>query len=92
MLSSQSFMPAGAGTPGYENETWSLELFGCGWCHPSPLDSGFRRNDVWGTGLTIGGQDRTDECGGGGIQALSRLRSIIFVPIAHAGWRRHTEV
>ena len=31
-----------------------------------PLDSGFRRND---------------ECGAGGIQALSRLRSIIFVPM-----------
>ena len=33
-------IPAVAGTPRYENETWSLELFGCGWCHPSPLDSG----------------------------------------------------
>ena len=29
----------------YENETWSLEVFGCGWCHPSPLDSRFREND-----------------------------------------------
>ncbi len=35
--------------------------------HPLlPLDSGFRRND---------------ECRGGGIQALLRLRSIIFVPM-----------
>ena len=34
-----------------------------------PLDSGFRRND---------------ECGGGGIQALLRLRSIIFVPMTRA--------
>ena len=42
-----------------------------------PLDSGFRR---------------TDECGAGGIQALLRLRNIIFVPIAHAGRRRHTKV
>ena len=38
-------MQAGAGTPRYENETWSLEVFGCGWCHPSPLDSRFREND-----------------------------------------------
>ncbi len=37
--------PAGAGTRRYENETWSLEVFGCGWCHPSPLDSRFRGND-----------------------------------------------
>ena len=33
-FSYQSPMPAGAGTPGYENETWSLEVFGCGWRHP----------------------------------------------------------
>ena len=48
MLSHQSLMPAGAGTPRYENETWSLEVFGCGWCHPSPLDSRFRENDEFG--------------------------------------------
>ncbi len=42
-FSYQSLVPAGAGTPRYENETWSLEVFGCGWCHPSPLDSRFRR-------------------------------------------------
>ena len=48
MLSYQSPMLAGAGTPRYENETWSLEVFGCGWCHPSPLDSGLRRNDEFG--------------------------------------------
>ena len=48
MLSYQSLMPAGAGAPRYENETWSLEVFGCGWCHPSPLDSGLRRNDELG--------------------------------------------
>ena len=47
-FSYQSSMPAAAGTPRYENEAWSLEVFGCGWCHPSPLDSGFRRNDEWG--------------------------------------------
>ena len=40
--------PAGAGTPRYENGTWSLEVFGCGWCHPSPLDSRFRENDEFG--------------------------------------------
>ena len=63
-------MPAVAGTPRYENETWSLEVFGCGWCHPSPLDSRFREND---------------EVGAGGIQAYLRPRNTIFVPIAHAG-------
>ena len=36
----------------------------------NPLDSGFRRND---------------ECRGGGIQALLRLRSIIFVPMTGSG-------
>ena len=59
----QSLMPAGAGTPRYENgggfchapprpqrgtspratfshSVWSLEVFGCHGCHPSPLDSG----------------------------------------------------
>ena len=35
-----------------------------------PLDSGFRR---------------TDECGAGGIQALSRLRRRIFVPMTRVG-------
>ena len=77
MLSYQSLMPAGAGTPRYENEAWSLEVFGCGWCRPSPLDSRFREND---------------EAGAGGIQAYLRLRNTIFVPIAHAGCRRHTKV
>ena len=48
MLSYQSPMPAGAGTPRYENATWSLEVFGCGWCRPSPLDSRFRENDEVG--------------------------------------------
>ena len=79
MLSYQSLMPAGAGTPRYENETWSLEVFGCGWCHPSPLDSRFRENDE------LGG--RNDEAGAGGIQALLRLRSIIFVPMTTCGLR-----
>ena len=38
--------PAGAGTRRYENWVhWSMEGFGCGWCHPSPLDSRFRGND-----------------------------------------------
>ena len=77
MLSYQSLMPAGAGTPRYENETWSLEVFGCGWCHPSPLDSRFREND---------------EVGAGGIQAYLRPRNTIFVRIAHAGCCRRTKV
>ena len=48
-------MPAGAGTPRYENETWSLEVFACYGRHPSPLDSGLRRNDDWGAGMTSAG-------------------------------------
>ena len=48
------------------------------------MDSRLRGNDELGV--------RNDECGGGGIQALSGPRNIIFVPIAHAGWRRHTKV
>ncbi len=44
-FSYQSLMPAGAGTPRYENEAWSLEVFGCHGCHPAPLDSRFRGND-----------------------------------------------
>ncbi len=48
MLWYQSPMPVAAGTPRYENETWSLEVFGCGWRHPSPLDSRFRENDELG--------------------------------------------
>ncbi len=47
-FSYQSPMLAGAGTPRYENEAWSLEVFGCGWRHPSPLDSRFRENDEFG--------------------------------------------
>ena len=66
MLSYQSPMPAAAGTPRYENESWSLEVFGCGWCHPSPLDSRFREND---------------EAGAGGIQAYLRPRNTIIVPM-----------
>ena len=57
MLSYQSLMPAGAGTPRYENETWSLEVFGCGWCHPSPLDSRFRENDELRGGVTSWGTE-----------------------------------
>ena len=76
MLSYQSPTPAVAGTPRYENETWSLEVFGCGWCHPSPLDSRFREND---------------EVGAGGIQAYLRPRNTIFVRIAHAGCCRRTQ-
>ena len=45
MLSYQSLMSAGAGTPRYENDAWSLEVFGCHWSHPAPLDSRFRGND-----------------------------------------------
>ena len=61
MLSYQSLVPAGAGAPRYENEAWSLEVFGCHGCHPAPLDSRFLgndelrgRNDEWGAGLTKG--------------------------------------
>ncbi len=44
------WIPAAGGTLRFENETWSLEVFGCGWCHPSPLDSRFRGNDEVGGG------------------------------------------
>ena len=33
-------MRVAAGTPRYENEASSLEVFGCHWCHPLPF--GFR--------------------------------------------------
>ena len=49
MLSCQSLVPAGAGTPRYENRV----LTGGGVCgsfatHTPTLDSGLRRNDEWG--------------------------------------------
>ena len=33
---------------GMKMRPWSLDVFGCGWCHPSPLDSRFRENDEFG--------------------------------------------
>ena len=45
---------------------------------PTPLDSGLRRNDD--------PEDFWDS------EALSKPRNIIFVPIAYAGWHRHTKV
>ena len=33
---------------GMKMGVWLLEAFGCGWCHPSPLDSRFRENDEFG--------------------------------------------
>ena len=44
-----------------------------------------RRNDDWGAGLTSAGAVAFEG-------TLEALRSIIFVPIAHAGCRRHTKV
>ena len=38
-------------------------------------------------GMTIALGGRTDECGGGGIQAHSRPRNIIFVPMTTCGLR-----
>ena len=35
---------------------------------------------------------RNDEAAAGGIQAYLRLHNIIFVPIVHAGCRRHTKL
>ena len=94
MLSYQSLMPAGAATPRYENWVhWLMEGSGVvsaphptpSWGQapalhpplPTPLDSGFRRNDEL--------RGRTDECGGGGILALLRLRNTIFVPMTRVG-------
>ena len=56
MLSYQSLILAGAGTPRYEN--WMHWLVEVSWVSlVPPLDSGFRRNDEAGAGLTIGGPD-----------------------------------
>ena len=55
------------------------------WSHASPplLDSGLRRNDEWGAGLTKGCREwRMSGC---------RERSI-FIAIAHAGCCRRTKV
>ena len=50
-FSYQSLMPAGAGTPRYEN--WGCWLVEVSWVSlVPPLDSGFRRNDDWGAGMT----------------------------------------
>ena len=43
------------------------------------------------TGMTSA-RGRNDEAGAGGIQTYLRPRNTIFVPIAHAGRRRHTKV
>ena len=40
---------------GMKMGVWLLEAFGCGWCHPSPLDSRFRENDEFG-GRGVDGQ------------------------------------
>ena len=42
-------------------------------------------------GMTNWGS-RNDEAGAGGIPAYLRLRNTIFVPIAHAGCRRHIKL
>ena len=55
MLSYQSFMPAGAGTPRYENWVhWLVGVFRCHRHNPPLLDSGLRRNDELGAGVTKG--------------------------------------
>ena len=46
-----------------------------------PLDSGPAGEAPSYISLAGLGRRRNDECGGVGIQALSRLRSIIFVPM-----------
>ena len=48
-------------------------------------------------GMTNGGPEwrmgtRKDEQMSRGMRVCSRPGNIIFVPIAHAGWRRHTKV
>ena len=66
-------------------------MFGCYWCHPSPPDSGLRRNDEVGGRIDEGMPRMTNE------RLLERSipdRSPghAFIPIAHAGWCRHTKV
>ena len=58
---------------------------------PAPLDSGLRRNDEWGAGLTKWGagvaNERLPE-----RSIPDRSPGHAFIGIAHAGWGRHTKV
>ena len=71
MLSCQSLIQGAAGTPRYENEAWSLEVFGGGWRHPSPLDSG----PVSGYGACF--HRRNDEFGGGNHSSRIGVRDML---------------
>ena len=56
MLSHQSLIPVGAGTPRYENVGRLLEPFGCHLCHPSaPWIPAFAGMTNGGPGTTSGG-------------------------------------
>ena len=57
---------------------------------PTPLDSGLRRNDDWGAGVTKGCHE--SRSGARRMRVHPRPRNVIFVPIAHPGWRRHAKV
>ena len=90
----QSLMPAGAGTPRYENWVhWLMEESGvvCA-THPAPSWTSPSATFLfrpWAVGRVsvVGVAGR---CRGSFIP--DRSPGHAFVPIAHAGWRRHTKV
>ena len=62
---------------------------------PSAIGLQFGTFRPWRAGIEVNWRARfrtNDEAGAGGIQAYLRRRNTIFVPIAHAGWGRHTKV
>ena len=95
MLSRQSSMPAGAGTP--RNENWMHWLM-----------EGFQASSVPSTPPLAGDKPQRYislstlgcRCSGDGSWCRRPVPELIpdrspghaFVPIAHAGWRRHTKV
>ena len=102
MLSCQSFMPAGAGTPRCEKpELWfGTANWHGGFCYaPPPTPAGdkppryifsFRhRPSVYNSAGLAGGEPASRLIG---WHIPDRSPGHAFVPIAHPGWRRHTKV
>ncbi len=100
MLSYQSHA-AGAGTPRYEKpELWfGTANWHGGFPRPTPTPAGdkppryifsFRpRPSVYNSARFAGGEPASRLIGG---HIPDRSPGHAFVPIAHAGWRRHTKV